>query len=133
MAIKTQIKYTKKFNAPKFKKGLSRQILKEVKSETSKFKRTGKLHRSIKVSDSANLISITSIMPYARIQNQGGYIPVTENSRKAFWALFYSTGKSLYKWMALSKKRSFKIKPKHYIKERKISNIIKRYFKKNLK
>lgn len=56
-------------------------------------------------------ISAGEGLPYAEIQNNGGTITVrvTKRMRKYFWAMYYKTGQSKYKFMALTNKEQFKI------------------------
>jgi len=61
--------------------------------------RSGDLRKSIRaqVTPGANTVTFTSSMPYARIQNEGGVIIVTEKMKKYFWAMYYSlVGKVTY-------------------------------------
>ena len=48
---------------------------------------------------------------YAAIHNEGGTITVkvTEKMRKYFWAMYYKTQDSRYKWMALTEKETLTI------------------------
>ena len=50
-----------------------------------------------------------SSAPYSEIHNQGGTLTVrlTPKSRRFFWYMYHKTGQQHYKWMALSKKKSF--------------------------
>jgi len=51
--------------------------------------RSGKLRRSILSKQSANNVSWSSSLPYARINNDGGEIEVTAKMKSFFWAMFY--------------------------------------------
>lgn len=74
---------------------------------------TNYLFNSINVaSSSVDQVVFEADAPYAEIHNSGGVlnIPVTQRSRKFFWAMFKATGDEKWKWMALTKKESFTIK-----------------------
>lgn len=52
--------------------------------------KSGNLQRSIrKQSESAQRVVIQSDLPYSEIQNSGGYITVTAQMKKFFWAKYY--------------------------------------------
>lgn len=60
--------------------------------------------------------------PYAAVHNDGGMVPITKKSRKYFWAMYYGKGgkdggsvADKYKWMALTKKKAFKIPQRQFI------------------
>ena len=57
------------------------------------------------------VISAGEKLNYAAIHNEGGTITVrvTEKMRKYFWAMYYKTQNSRYKWMALTEKETFTI------------------------
>lgn len=57
-------------------------------------------------------VSAGDNLPYARIQQAGGEfnVPITQQSRKFFWAMFFKTGDPKWQWMALSNKSSFHIR-----------------------
>lgn len=57
------------------------------------------------------VISAGEKLSYAAIHNEGGTISVrvTEKMRKYFWAMYYKTQNSRYKWMALTEKETFTI------------------------
>jgi len=46
-------------------------------------------------------------LPYARIQQLGGTVPVTAQSRKFFWYQWFTTKDQFWKNMALTKKATF--------------------------
>lgn len=50
--------------------------------------RSGKLRRSLDNSYTNNIIKFSSSLPYAKIQNEGGKIKVTEKMKKYFWYLY---------------------------------------------
>lgn len=56
-------------------------------------------------------VTVGTNVPYAKAHNDGaqfiGRINITEASRKYFWAMYYQTGNSKYKAMALTKKTEF--------------------------
>lgn len=53
-----------------------------------------------------------SKVPYARIHEKSGttHPSVTAKSRRFFWAMWYQTGIDMWKYMALSPKKSFTVK-----------------------
>lgn len=57
------------------------------------------------------VISAGEKLNYAAIHNEGGTITVrvTEKMRKYFWAMYYKTQDSRYKWMALTEKGNLTI------------------------
>ena len=57
------------------------------------------------------VISAGEKLSYAAIHNEGGTITVkvTEKMRKYFWAMYYKTQDSRYKWMALTEKETLTI------------------------
>ena len=57
------------------------------------------------------VISAGEKLSYAAIHNEGGTITVkvTEKMRKYFWAMYYKTQNSRYKWMALTEKETLTI------------------------
>ena len=57
------------------------------------------------------MISAGEKLSYAAIHNEGGTISVrvTEKMRKYFWAMYYKTQNSRYKWMALTEKETLTI------------------------
>lgn len=57
------------------------------------------------------VISAGEKLSYAAIHNEGGTITVkvTEKMRKYFWAMYYRTQDSRYKWMALTEKETLTI------------------------
>jgi len=105
----------------------------EIKNNIKPFSESGDLLQSIKVDTFQKKINVYSDMPYARIQNLGGKMKVTEKQRKKFWALFYATSNRKYKAMALSK--TIEIPAKHYTDvdyqrmEAKLNLFIKRLLK----
>lgn len=75
-------------------------------------KGSGRLMRSIRVIKAdQEIVVVGTDVPYAKAHNEGaafkGRIPITEKSRKFFWAMFYQTGDERYKRMALTKKTEF--------------------------
>lgn len=70
-------------------------------------KQSGRLRRSVRnIRQTRNSVLVGSDLPYAAIHNTGGVIrvPVTERSRKFFWAMWFATGEAHWKGMALTKK-----------------------------
>lgn len=55
----------------------------------SLMQRTGKLRRSIRGDIKGTELIISSDMPYAEIQNDGGTITVTPKMKRFFWAKYY--------------------------------------------
>ena len=53
--------------------------------------RSGALRASLKGNVAGSTIVFSSSLPYARIQNEGGLITVTEKMKKFFWAMFYKS------------------------------------------
>ena len=55
--------------------------------------------------------TVGSDLVYAAAQEYGGTweVPVTDRSRRFFWAMYAETGDEKWKWMALSQKASFTI------------------------
>ena len=81
-----------------------------MNSRDSLMMRTGNLRKSLlnpKISNDG--ILWTSAMPYAEIHNSGGELKVTPQMRKFFWAMYYKTQDSRYKWMALTEKETLTI------------------------
>lgn len=70
------------------------------------------------------VIQSNSNIPYAAIQNYGGFIPVTKKMRKYFWWRYIETGDSKWMYMAISKKTRFEIVGKDYANEREIELLI---------
>jgi phage gpG-like protein len=67
---------------------------------------TGSLMNSIKIiSIGKRSAIIGSTLDYARIQNEGGSITITDKMRGYFWAQYKRTGRDFWKWCALSKDR----------------------------
>lgn len=75
-------------------------------------KQGGRLRRSIRrTRTSKTSVTVGSDEPYAGIHNEGGTIrvSVTRKSRRFFWAMYYATGETYWKWMALTKKNVLSI------------------------
>ncbi len=88
---------------PKRRDDLSHKILMQ----------SNNLMNDLKVrAETINHIVIATELPYADIHNNGGKfsIPITQKMRNFFWAMFKSTGKESWKWMALTKKKRFPIR-----------------------
>lgn len=100
-------------------------ILEDVKESAPV--NTGKLRKSFFIKMIGNVIRLISSEDYANIQDKGGNISISESMRKKYWALYYSTGLSKYKAMALTKVSNFIIHAKHYINLDRINNTINRY------
>lgn len=69
---------------------------------------SGSIHE---VSANATTVTIGTDVPYAQIHNEGGDInvPVTEKSKKYFWAMYARTKNPKYKAMAMTKKTAFNV------------------------
>ena len=97
----------------------------------SKFSKSGALRASwkIEIYDDYNA-SVYSPLPYARIQDRGGKIKVTKRMRGKFWVLYRKTRSKKYKYMAISKKKTFKIPAKYYSKVdlNKVRRVVEREF-----
>jgi len=67
--------------------------------------------KEIRIRDAMTTFIFTILVPYAAIHEFGGTInvPVTTKSRGFFWKMFFETGEEKWKFMALTKKTSFKI------------------------
>lgn len=128
---KIQLKYKSLPNNVKIKFA---EILEyEIKLNIQVFSDTGKLKNSIKVIPKLSDIIATSNVPYARIQNIGGTQIVTEKQRKRFWALFYQTGRQIYKASALSKTITIKAKNYTNVSPNKVITDLNTYIKKIIK
>ena len=55
-------------------------------------------------------------LPYARVHEYGGVIPITQRMRGFFWHKFYQTADEKWKFMALSRAGSFTIKARPYLR-----------------
>jgi phage gpG-like protein len=76
-------------------------------------KQSGRLRRSIReLRTSQSKVEVGSSLDYAKIHNDGGVIrvPVTDRSRRFFWAQYYRTNDPRWRGMALSKKSAFMIR-----------------------
>ncbi|WP_276726582.1 phage virion morphogenesis protein [Capnocytophaga granulosa] len=72
------------------------------------------LKNSLRIAEQSServVISAGEKLSYAAIHNEGGTITVkvTEKMRKYFWAMYYKTQNSRYKWMALTEKETLTI------------------------
>lgn len=95
--------------------------VKMVKKNIEPFSDTGALEKSIKwkykgTKDGKITSVITSNLPYANIQDQGGRIKITDRMRRKMWQLYYKTGDVMYKAIAITKKTFVTIKAYHYTK-----------------
>lgn len=54
-------------------------------------------------------------VPYAKIHNEGGKIPVTKRMRRFFWAMHKKTGQDFWKRMALSRKGHIRIPKRQFL------------------
>jgi len=69
----------------------------------------------VKVVAAVTRFIFTILLPYARIHEEGGSITITSQMRSFFWAMFFDTGDLKWKYMALTKKTSFKIDARPYL------------------
>ena len=78
---------------------------------------SGRLFKSINFKADARSVEIStgSGIPYARIHQFGGRVPISDKSRGFFWFMFKQTGAEKWKYMALSKQASFKIPARPYM------------------
>ena len=84
----------------------------------SKLVKSGRLRRAIKkmqVSRNRVVVGVGSEIKYARIQNNGGNIPITPKMRRYFWAMYKQTGQEYYKSLALTKKSHLTIPGRKFI------------------
>jgi len=80
-----------------YKRNFERKAFFDQAWPISKFKnakgsammRSGALRRSIKYNVVAGMITWSSSLPYAKINNEGGEITVTVQMKKFFWAMYY--------------------------------------------
>jgi phage gpG-like protein len=75
----------------------------------------GVLRRELNYKTSANKVILSSNLPYSKLQNDGGTIPVTPKMRKFFWAMFKRTGDETWKWFALMKKNTITIAARPFL------------------
>ena len=80
--------------------------------------KTARLQSQINVvrNDTASTVQIGSALPYSRIQQEGGTIPITAKMRKFFWAKFKETGNVKWKYLALKKGGTINIPARPYLK-----------------
>lgn len=79
---------------------------------------SGNLRRAIKVvsvSDKRVVVGINKNIPYAKLHNEGGNIPITPKMRRFFWSQFIKTGLEQWKWMALTNKSEIEIPQRQFI------------------
>ena len=83
------------------------------------------------------LIQSRNNIPYAAIQNYGGFITVTSKMKKFFWWRYKETGDTKWMYMAISKKVKFEIVGQNYANQEEIElyviNNATKYLKKLLK
>ena len=76
--------------------------------------KTTALRNSLHFARVANVIAVSSYLPYASIHNEGGVIrvPRTERMRRYFWARYYESKGREVKWkaMALTNKKTMNIR-----------------------
>lgn len=75
----------------------------------------GALRRDLSMRTSGRRVTLNSNMPYSKLQNDGGSIPVTSQMRKFFWAMYKESKDEFWKGMALTKKSHFQIKPRPFL------------------
>lgn len=60
-------------------------------------KKTGALQRDLKFKTRKQAVAITSNLPYSKILNDGGKVPITPRMRRFFWAKYKeATGKTVF-------------------------------------
>lgn len=80
--------------------------------------RTGQLRRAVDVSVISNTsIAIANPLPYARIHQEGGKIPITDRMRRYFWFRYYDSEGEGEQWrnFALTKKTVINMPARPYI------------------
>ena len=75
----------------------------------------GALRRDLNFRASGTRVTISSNMPYSKLQNDGGTIPVTSQMRKFFWAMYKESKDEFWKGMALTHKTTITIKPRPFL------------------
>lgn len=83
------------------------------KTGTTILTKTGNLRDSLKILErSQTQIIFGTDAPQAQIHNEGGIInvPITEKSRRFFWYMYKASGQEHWKWMALSKSDTLKVR-----------------------
>lgn len=97
------------------KKWPSRGAAPKIRSGSSLLINRGALRRDLNMRTSARKVAITSNMPYSKIQNDGGTIPITSQMRKFFWAMYKESKDDFWKGMALTSKTQLTIKPRPFL------------------
>ena len=107
----------------------------ELRKSIKPFSKSGKLKRSFRTIFKRDIVEIRSNLPYAAIQDLGGRIRITEKMRKKMWALYYETKNSMYKAIALTKKKFITMPKKDYsdVDWRKVYNRTMKRLRKNFK
>jgi phage gpG-like protein len=77
--------------------------------------KSGQLRRDLNYRKSGKRVILKSDLPYSKLQNDGGAVPVTSKMRKFFWAMYKKTGDEFWKGMALTKKTSITIRPRPFL------------------
>lgn len=79
--------------------------------------KTARLQSQINVvrNDTTSTIAIGSNLPYSKIQQEGGKIPITPKMRKFFWAKFKETKNVKWKYLALKKGSTINIPSRKYL------------------
>lgn len=104
----------------------SRQYHKLLKRNINKFSKSGKLLASWKFElFSETKSSVYSNAVYARIQDQGGKIKITNKMRNFAWYMFKKTGNKMWKAIAITKKSHIQMPSKGYSQVN--LNIIKKF------
>ena len=119
--------------------------IQNVKSKLNKTKGSGRglsqnIRTKVKILGKVviGIIGVRDKIPYGRIHELGGttHPRITDKSRKFFWAMFFRGGDSKWKFMALTKKKTFtvKIQKTPYLRPALIKNIplLKKAIKKRL-
>jgi len=124
--LSTKLQINTKLNLPNMK-----VVSKLITNDINKLVpvKTGNLKNSLVVTNSNNYFNIRFKAVYAAIQNFGGTIPITELSRRKFWALYASTNNPMYKYMAITKEKFFKIKAHNFVNYNRLQALISNYIK----
>jgi phage gpG-like protein len=85
------------------------------RSSSSLLIKSGQLRRSLNFKTSGSRVTIYTNEVYAKLQNDGGVIPVTSKMRKFFWAMYKESKDEFWKGMALTHKTEFTIKPRPFL------------------
>lgn len=86
-----------------------------LRKNISKFSKSGSLLNSWKFEIyNQTEASIYSNLPYARIQDKGGKIPITSKMRNFAWRMYFKTKNKMWKAVAITKKKYVTMPAKEY-------------------